>query len=100
MGFSNSNGVDFSVNGLRARDNDQQVDGQNNNDNSVGGPGIFVSDTNFVDEYQVVTNNFGAEYGRNAGSVVNITTKSGTNTWHTVSGVCRKREQFRAHFVN
>ncbi|MFZ1918921.1 MAG: TonB-dependent receptor [Terriglobales bacterium] len=82
VGFSNSNGVDFSVNGLRARDNDQQVDGQNNNDNSVGGPGIFVSDTNFVDEYQVVTNNFGAEYGRNAGSVVNITTKSGTNTWH------------------
>jgi carboxypeptidase family protein len=82
LGFSNSNGVDFSVNGLRARDNDQQIDGQFNNDNSVAGPSIFMSDTNFVDEYQVVSNNFGAEYGRNAGSVINITTKSGSNTWH------------------
>jgi hypothetical protein len=82
LAFSNSNGVDFSVNGLRSRNNDQQVDGQANNDNSVAGPGIFVSDTEFVNEYQVTTNNFGAEYGRNAGSVVNIITKSGSNTWH------------------
>jgi hypothetical protein len=82
LGFSNSNGVDFSVNGLRGRNNDQQIDGQNNNDNSVAGPGIFVGDTNFVDQYQVVTNNFGAEYGRNSGSVINVSTKSGTNTWH------------------
>ena len=80
--FSNTNGMGFSVNGLRGRSNDQQVDGQNNNDNSVTGPGIFMSDTNFVDQYQVTTNNFGAEYGRNAGSVVNVITKAGTNTWH------------------
>jgi len=82
LGFSNSNGVDFSVNGLRARDNDQQIDGQNNNDNSVAGPAISIGDTNFVDEYQVVSNNFGAEFGRNSGSVINVTTKSGTNRWH------------------
>jgi hypothetical protein len=81
-GFSNSNGVGFTVDGLRGRSNDQQIDGQNNNDNSVAGPGIFVGDTEFVDQYQVVTSNFGAEYGRNAGSVVNVSTKSGTNTWH------------------
>src|ERR1700722_4401803 len=80
--FSNTNGMGFSVDGLRGRSNDQQVDGQNNNDNSVAGPGIFVGDTEFVSQYQVTTNNFGAEYGRNAGSVVNVITKSGTNTWH------------------
>ena len=56
--------------------------GQNNNDNSVGGPGLFVSDPEFVQQYVLVTNQFGPEYGRNAGSVVNIITKSGTNNWH------------------
>src|SRR5579859_5690301 len=80
--FSNTNGGGFSSNGLRGRNNDQEIDGQNNNDNSVGGPGLFVSDTNFVQQYVIVTNNFGPEYGRNAGSVVNIITKSGGNAWH------------------
>ncbi len=79
---ANTNGMGFSVDGLRGRSNDQQIDGQNNNDNSVTGPSIFVADAEFVDQYQVVTNNFGAEYGRNAGSVVNISTKSGGNIWH------------------
>jgi hypothetical protein len=80
--FSNTNGTGFSSNGLRGRNNDQEIDGQNNNDNSVGGPGLFLSDTEFVGQYVIVTNNFGPEYGRNAGSVVNILTKGGTNTWH------------------
>jgi len=87
LGFSNTNGAGFAVNGLRSRNNDQQIDGQNNNDNSVGGPGLFVSDVEFVQQYVLVTNQFGPEYGRNAGSVVNIITKSGTNSWHgTVYG--------------
>ncbi len=82
LGFANENGVGFSVNGLRGRDNDQQIDGQNNNDNSVGGPQIFMGDTEFVSQYEAVTNNFGAEYGRNSGSVINVNTKQGTNVWH------------------
>ena len=80
--FSNTNGTGFSSNGLRGRNNDQEIDGQNNNDNSVGGPGLFLSNTEFVGQYVIVTNNFGPEYGRNAGSVVNIITKSGSNAWH------------------
>ena len=80
--FSNTNGVGFSSNGLRGRNNDQEIDGQNNNDNSVGGPGLFLSDPEFVGQYVIVTNNFGPEYGRNAGSVVNIITKGGSNAWH------------------
>lgn len=82
LGFSNTNGTGFAVNGLRGRNNDQQIDGQNNNDNSVAGPGLFVSDVEFVQEYQITTSNFSAEYGRNSGSVVNIITKSGTNSVH------------------
>ena len=81
--FSNTNGgAGFSSNGLRGRNNDQEIDGQNNNDNSVGGPSLFVSDSEFVAQYVLITNQFGPEYGRNAGSVVNIITKSGGNAWH------------------
>jgi hypothetical protein len=81
--FTNTNGgVGFTVNGLRGRNNDQQIDGQNNNDNSVAGPAVFLSDPEFVQEYQITTNNFSAEYGRNSGSVVNVITKSGTNQFH------------------
>ena len=81
--FSNTNGGQgFSSNGLRGRNNDQEVDGQNNNDNSVAGPATFVSDTEFVQQYVLITNQFGPEYGRNSGSVVNIITKSGSNAWH------------------
>src|SRR5207253_6131924 len=79
LGFSNTNGPGFEVNGIRGRNNDQQIDGQNNNDNSVAGPALFVSDPEFVQEYQITTSNFSAEYGRNSGSVVNIITKSGSN---------------------
>lgn len=81
--FSNSNGGQgFSSNGLRGRNNDQQIDGQNNNDNSVAGPALFLSNPEFVQQYVLVTNQFGPEYGRNSGSVVNIVTKSGGNAWH------------------
>jgi hypothetical protein len=85
--FANTNGVGFTVNGIRGRNNDQQIDGQNNNDNSVAGPALFVSDVDFVNEYQATTSNFGPEYGRNSGSVINVVTKNGTNRWHgTVFG--------------
>lgn len=83
QGFSNTNGGSgFSTDGIRGRNNDQEIDGQNNNDNSVAGPALFLSDPEFVGQYVLITNNFGPEYGRNAGSVVNIITKSGTNAWH------------------
>ncbi|MCU1307982.1 MAG: TonB-dependent receptor plug [Acidobacteriaceae bacterium] len=80
--FSNTNGAGISSNGLRGRSNNFQIDGQSNNDNSVAGPAIFLSNPDIIGELQIVTNNFSAEYGRNTGSVVNYVTKSGTNAFH------------------
>jgi Carboxypeptidase regulatory-like domain len=81
--FANTNGGrGFAVNGLRGRFNDQQIDGQNNNDNSVTGPALQLASSEFVSEYVLISNNFGPEFGRNSGSVVNLMTKSGTNDWH------------------
>jgi len=82
LGYSNTNGPGISSDGTRGRSNDQQIDGQNNNDNSVTGPALQVSDPEFVSEYQIITNNFGPQYGRNGGSVINVVTKSGTNRVH------------------
>lgn len=82
LDFNDTNGAAVASNGSRGRSNDEQIDGQNNNDNSVTGPALGVSDAEFASEYQIVTNNFGPEYGRNGGSVINVVTKSGTNNLH------------------
>jgi outer membrane receptor protein involved in Fe transport len=79
--FTNNNGADFSANGQRGRANNFQIDGQTNNDTSVGGPLLFFGNQDAIAEVQVLTN-YSAEYGRNAGSVVNYVTKAGTNSFH------------------
>ncbi|MGA2250284.1 TonB-dependent receptor domain-containing protein [Terracidiphilus sp.] len=82
--FSNNNGAygGFSSQGQRGRANNFEIDGQSNNDNSVAGPQVFFANQDALAGVEVITNNFSAEYGRNAGSVVNYLTKSGTNKFH------------------
>lgn len=80
-GFSNNNGAEFSVNGERARSNNFQIDGQTNNDNTVGGASFTFGNQDAISEVQVITN-YSAEYGRNMGSVVNYILKTGTNQFH------------------
>jgi hypothetical protein len=77
-----SNGVGISANGNRGRSNNFQIDGQDNNDNSVAGPSLFVSNGEAIGEFQVITNSFSAEFGRNSGAQINTITKSGTNEFH------------------
>ena len=42
----------------------------------------FVPTQDAVQEFKVQTNNYGAEFGRTAGGMINITTKSGSNQFH------------------
>jgi outer membrane receptor protein involved in Fe transport len=86
FGNVNGNGTTLSVNGQRARSNNFTVDGQDNNDLSIGGPNFFVTNNDAVGEFQIITNNYSAEYGRNQGGIVNIVTKSGTNDYHGTAG--------------
>ena len=70
-----------SVNGGRGRSNNYTVNGGDANDQFVNLPGVQPSpDT--IEEFRVLTNSFDAEFGRNSGAVVNVVTKSGTNTFH------------------
>jgi Carboxypeptidase regulatory-like domain/TonB-dependent Receptor Plug Domain len=71
----------YSSNGQRSSSNNFLVDGIDNNDYQAGAVGQLPS-VDSIQEFQVQTNNFSAQYGRNSGSVVNLITKSGTNKIH------------------
>jgi len=71
----------YSSNGQRSSSNNFMVDGIDNNNYQGGSVGQLPS-VDSIQEFQVQTNNYSAEYGRNSGSVVNLVTKSGTNQFH------------------
>ncbi len=79
--YGSSNPGVVSVNGGRGRSNNYMVNGGDGNDIFVNGPAIQPS-PDAIEEFRVLTNTFDAEYGRNSGSVVNVVTKSGTNSLH------------------
>jgi len=79
IGPAPTTGLNFG--GQRGRSNLVQVDGADNTDNAVNASRSTVSQE-AVQEFQVVTNSFAAEFGRSSGGVVNVVTKSGTNDFH------------------
>jgi outer membrane receptor protein involved in Fe transport len=89
VGAIPTSGLNFG--GVRARSNSINVDGADAGDYISGGTRATVSQ-DAVQEFQIITNGFAAEYGRAAGGVVNIVTKSGTNQTHgSAYGFLRNR---------
>lgn len=82
----------LNISGQRARSNLVNVDGADATDNSVNGVRSTVSQED-VQEFQIITNSYAAEYGRASGGVVNIITRSGTNDYHgDLFGYLRNRD--------
>jgi len=79
IGAAPTSGLNFG--GQRARSNEVSIDGADAVDKSVGGVRATVSQE-AVQEFQVITSDYMAEYGRAMGGVVNIVTKSGSNAVH------------------
>ena len=75
-------GTEFSVNGLRARANNQLIDGLDNNDNSITGQFYQPVLRDGYNEVTVLNSNYSAEFGRAGGAVVNLITRSGSNNFH------------------
>ncbi len=81
----------FNVMGQRPRTNSLQMDGADLNDETTGGVRGSVP-MEAVQEFQVLTSGYQAEYGRAAGGVVNVVTKAGGNDFHgSLFGFLRHR---------
>ncbi|PYX87160.1 MAG: hypothetical protein DMG67_19835, partial [Acidobacteria bacterium] len=77
----------LSFRGITSLQNNNTIDGGDNNKaffadergrNRIG----YSTPKAAVEEFQVNTSNYSAEYGRSAGGVINTVTKSGTNSYH------------------
>ena len=78
-------GVKFSVAGARLTSNVFMLDGTDMNDSqnfTPGGAGGQLFGVESIREFQVVTHNASAEYGRSMGGIINAVSKSGTNALH------------------
>jgi hypothetical protein len=78
-------GTQMTINGNRPQQNNYRLDGVSVNDEYGGSPGSSLGQTIGVDavqEFSVVTGNAPADYGKNAGAVVNAVTRAGTNEIH------------------
>jgi hypothetical protein len=80
--FDNGALADWSMNGGQNRNNEFMLDGAPNNANQGGNNIAYVPPADAVQEFKVQTNSFDAQYGRTAGGVVNMSLKSGTNSFH------------------
>ena len=85
-GGMTGSGQRMSVGGARPTSNNFMMDGTNIQGTSNSTPGSVAGGVNLgveaIREFEVLTSTYDATYGRNAGAVINVVTKSGTNEVH------------------
>ncbi|MFT4113886.1 TonB-dependent receptor plug domain-containing protein, partial [Silvibacterium sp.] len=81
-----SRDASFNVNGQRSEFNNFLLDGLDNNAYGTSNQGFsnqaIPPSPDAIDQFQVQTNNYSAEFGRASGAVINVSIKSGTNKLH------------------
>jgi hypothetical protein len=95
-----------SINGASGLENEYIVNGADTTDPGFGGFGTYSRvygplgngiNFDFVQEVQVQTGGFEAQYGEALGGVINVVTKSGTNQYHGDAYGYFQPQQFEAH---
>ncbi len=78
-------GGEMTISGQRSTFNNYRIDGITVNDYAMAAPGNVIGlvlGVDAVQEFQVLTSGFPAEYGRATGGIVNAISRSGTNQFH------------------
>jgi hypothetical protein len=80
-------GSAFSAGGQRTTANNVMLDGADSNDDFLAGQpdSVPTISPNALAEFRLITGAMKAEYGRNSGSIVLVTTKSGGNALHGIA---------------
>jgi hypothetical protein len=73
--------ANYQIGGAFANEGAEFLDGQPLNIGYINLPSI-VPTQDSISEFKVQDNNLGPEWGKFAGGVINMSTKSGTNSWH------------------
>lgn len=75
-------GVDFSVNGNNTTGNIVLVDGVNNNDIGSNRTILVYPSIDAIQEFKILRNSYGPEYGQAMGAIISLVTRSGSNSLH------------------
>ena len=89
--------ISYSVNGGRTEYNNWEVDGGDMMDNGSNFSLNVYPSVEAIQEVQVLTSNYGAQYGKNGSGTVEVETKSGTNQFHGSLWEFARNEAFNAH---
>ncbi|MDP9050228.1 MAG: TonB-dependent receptor [Acidobacteriota bacterium] len=94
-----SRGVGFNIGGARSASTEILLNGLENTYLFSVSPAAQVP-IDSVQEYRILTSNYGPEYGRASGGVVNLVTKSGTNSIHGTAYEFYRPSTFAANSYN
>src|SRR2546425_1164803 len=89
----------FSLSGGAASSNNITIDGLDNNDDRSAKE-RFQPSLEAVEEVQIITNQFSAEYGRASGGRINIRTRGGSNKYHARAFYFFRDDWFNANTSN
>jgi hypothetical protein len=95
--FDNGAIAQWSINGSLAANNDFMLDGAPNNAQSGTNNIALVPPVDAVQEFKVMTNSYDAQYGHSGGGVINVSLKSGTNSFHGTAYEFARRNAWDAN---